>query len=397
MTVGSVAIGTSGLRAAAGLLLPPLFFILLPAITLGLLLDSSLGLGSGLAYWDLHALWNAGHSVLEGHSPYGPSDAAALAGQQAFVYPAPAALAATPLALLPFGAAGPIFLLLSLGALLLALRLAGVEDWRVYGIALLSEPVLHGLSLGAVSPFLALGVAAAWRWRDRRWVAGAAIAALIVVKIYLWPLLLWLAFTRRLGAAVIAAGLAVATSVAAWAVLGFAGLRGYPHMLELLSRLVEGKGYSLVALALSLGAGVTVARGLGAMVAIALLALVAVRGRREGADTWTLAVAIGASLALTPIVWLHYFVLLLVPLAIASPRLGPLWLVPVAFCAVGGQSTDPPVWSGGRSSPPTGLESPAVGETRHVVFGILVALAILLASTLAGRAHPRPSLARDNA
>jgi hypothetical protein len=34
---------------------------------------------------------------------------------------------------------------------------------------------------------------------------------------------------------------------------------------------------------------------------------------------------------LTPISWLHYFVLLAVPIAIARPRFALLWLVPLAF------------------------------------------------------------------
>ena len=39
--------------------------------------------------------------------------------------------------------------------------------------------------------------------------------------------------------------------------------------------------------------------------------------------------AVAATLALSPIVWLHYLVLLLVPLAIARPRFSIVWLLPV--------------------------------------------------------------------
>jgi hypothetical protein len=370
--------------------------VAVPAVALALLFESSLDLGPRLAFWDFHALWNAGHGVLHGRSPYPPPDAAVLAGQQAFVYPAPAALAAAPLALLPYGVAGPVFMLLSLGALLLALRIAGVRDWRVYGIAVLSEPVLHGLSLGAVSPFLALGLAAAWRWRDRPWIAGAAVAALIVTKVFLWPLLLWLAFTRRTSAALVGLSLTAATTILAWTLLGLAGLRDYPHMVALLARLLEGKSYSVVALGLSLGAGVSAARAMAAAVGIALLALIALRGRGKGSDAWTLTVAVGASLALSPIVWLHYFVVLLVPIAIVSPRLGPLWLVPLAFWAVGGQSTDGPIWSQGWS-PRAELDSPAVGELRHVAYGALIATLLLAATALRGRALPEAPASRGDA
>jgi len=38
-----------------------------------------------------------------------------------------------------------------------------------------------------------------------------------------------------------------------------------------------------------------------------------------------------AALVLTPILWLHYLVLLLVPIALARPRLSALWLVPLVM------------------------------------------------------------------
>jgi hypothetical protein len=40
---------------------------------------------------------------------------------------------------------------------------------------------------------------------------------------------------------------------------------------------------------------------------------------------------IAAALAASPIVWIHYFLVLLVPLALTSPRFSWLWLVPFAY------------------------------------------------------------------
>ena len=50
--------------------------------------------------------------------------------------------------------------------------------------------------------------------------------------------------------------------------------------------------------------------------------------------------AIAASLAFTPVVWLHYFALLLVVVAVAQPRLGLVWLVPLGLFVTPG-SGDP--------------------------------------------------------
>jgi hypothetical protein len=50
---------------------------------------------------------------------------------------------------------------------------------------------------------------------------------------------------------------------------------------------------------------------------------------RQGDDFRSFTAALGATLALSPIVWLHYLIVLLVPVAIARPRFSLVWLLPV--------------------------------------------------------------------
>ena len=50
---------------------------------------------------------------------------------------------------------------------------------------------------------------------------------------------------------------------------------------------------------------------------------------RRGDEPRSFTCAVAATLALSPIVWLHYLVLLLVPLAIARPRFSIIWLLPI--------------------------------------------------------------------
>jgi hypothetical protein len=52
---------------------------------------------------------------------------------------------------------------------------------------------------------------------------------------------------------------------------------------------------------------------------------------RRGNDQRSFTLAIGVSLTLTPIVWLHYFVLLLVSLPVAWPRFAPLRELPIVL------------------------------------------------------------------
>ena len=59
-----------------------------------------------------------------------------------------------------------------------------------------------------------------------------------------------------------------------------------------------------------------------------------------------LTLCLAAALAASPIVWMHYFLLLLVPLALIRPRLSPLWLVPFAYWPLGLAA-----WPGGDAKP----------------------------------------------
>jgi ABC-type nickel/cobalt efflux system permease component RcnA len=86
-------------------------------------------------------------------------------------------------------------------------------------------------------------------------------------------------------------------------------------------------GYTVYALALDLGIGNTLAKMLWIALAVGLVAasfLVARRGdTRRG-----FVLGIAAVIACSPIVWLHYFALLLVAVAVAQPTLGIAWLAP---------------------------------------------------------------------
>jgi hypothetical protein len=258
---------------------------------------------------------------------------AALAGEDQFVYPPGPAVAAIPFRLFSFDVAAVLFGLLLVASVVLTLRLLGVRDWRCYGIVFTWIPVLASVRLGAISILLTLGTALAWRYRDHAYLGAAAVAAIVAAKLFLWPLALWLAVTGRVRQAIVAVGAAFAVTFAAWAVIGFQGLRDYRAMLETLSDLVGPNSYSLAALSRALGLSETAVQFLPALVGGAALVGVVLIARRSAPDreARALIVALAAALALSPIVWTHYFALLIVPIALASPRLSPIWLLPLLF------------------------------------------------------------------
>ena len=280
--------------------------------------------------FDFHgALWQAARDVLAGRNPYPPATPAGVAPGDRFVYPPPVAILLVPLGALPFGLAAAIITGVLIAAVAGALAVLGVRDWRCYGAAYLSIATLHDIRLGALTPLLALGLALAWRWRAHA-RAAIPLALIVVAKLFLWPLGVWLIATGRIRLALRSTLLAVGASAAGWAVIGFAGLADYPKLLSVLADGEQGRGYSLVAGGLALGLGHAVARAAAVAVGAGLLALCWREGRR-GFDERSLALALAAALALSPIVWLHYFVLLLVPIAIARRTFGAIWLIPALF------------------------------------------------------------------
>jgi hypothetical protein len=72
----------------------------------------------------------------------------------------------------------------------------------------------------------------------------------------------------------------------------------------------------------------TVGKVAGLVVGGCLLVGCVLFARRDD-DERSFTCAIVATLALSPIVWLHYLVVLLVPMSILRPRFSALWLLPV--------------------------------------------------------------------
>jgi alpha-1,2-mannosyltransferase len=312
-----------------------------PVLSALLILVVGFAAGHGSFLYDFQGgLYDGARDVLHGRNPYPTAylhhqASVARAGgtpQTVLylpVYPPAPLVATVPLALLPYAVAGVLFWLASAAALVLALRLLDVSDWRCYGLAFASWPVQHGLLLGALTPLLVLGSAVLWRYRSSVWLPASAAAAMIAAKLFPWPLAVWLLVTRRFRAALLSLVLAAGATVFAWAVLGFQGLRDYPRTLGDLSFVSEPQGVSLVSLLRFLGASSGLARALALVAGAALLALAWRLARAPAGERRAFGLAVVAALVASPMVWPHYLALLIVPVALLSPRLSALWLVPL--------------------------------------------------------------------
>ena len=283
----------------------------------------------------------AANDVLAGRSPYMDPDEFEGPPQAPYAYPPVLALVVTPLALLPekthgVFVPGALFVLLLVAATIAGLWLLGVGDWRCYPFALLAPVTLEGFEYGAIGPVLLLLIAVAWRYRDRMPVAASATGGAVVLKLFLWPLLAWLVVTRRVRTAAVAGAIAVGLALVSWAVIGFGGIGDYPGLLRKLVDVEAENSYSAFAILRTIGAPELVARLLvvavgGILLVLAWQAARASRLPESERDRRSLTLTLAAAIVLTPILWLHYLVLLFVPIALARPRLSALWLVPLAL------------------------------------------------------------------
>ena len=182
-----------------------------------------------------------------------------------------------------------------------------------------------GLQNLNASILVTLFIAVAWRYRERVVFAGLAVGAAIALKLFVWPLVIWLAATRRWKAAGVAAASGFGMIAVSWAVIGFRGVGRYPGLLDELTRLRLDVSHSLT----SIGAGLGLSRGAATAVAVAVgavLVAACVRAARNSADAASLMLALSAGLAVLPIVWQHHSLpAFLVPLAALRPTLSLIW------------------------------------------------------------------------
>jgi hypothetical protein len=271
-------------------------------------------------------LWDAAHAIRDGRSPYpAPVESEVEVGNPA-LYPPFLMLLVTPLTVLPWWLGMTFWTAIQVGAIAGALAVLGVRDLRCYALALISIPVMGGLTWGNAGLLLVPLVALVWRWRDHWLRAGAVAGLAIAAKLFVWPLLVWLVGTRRYRAAAAAAVATAGVVLVPWAAIGFDGLTAYPDLLRVAERVYSSHSFSIATALAGLGLEAELASRLTLAVGVLIAALAFFAGRR-GADEVSVALAVLAAILGSPIVWEYYYALLLVPLAIARPRFSGLWMM----------------------------------------------------------------------
>jgi hypothetical protein len=248
-----------------------------------------------------------------------------------FYYPPPFVLLAVPLTLLSPGAAAAAFtaiLLVTFGVAVAILPVATRIKWVVLLLGGMSWPLVYAIKLGQVGPILLLLFAIGWRWMDRPWRIGAATAIGIAIKIQPALVLGWALLTRRRCAVV--AGLVV-FAVLALAATIVAGPSSWIDQATLLARVSKPidtpHNYTPGRLAFEAGAGQVLAWGVQ-IANWALVAVVVLYAIRRATPVASYLSVVIASQLISPILWDHYALMLLLPVAYLLSR-GLWWAIAI--------------------------------------------------------------------
>jgi glycosyl transferase family 87 len=275
-------------------------------------------IAAGTFGFDFLAYHGAAERVLHGERLYDPT-VQQTGGFGLFYYPPPFVLAVLPFGLLPATAATWLWLTLSVAMLVGGIAILPVRPsmrWATLLLTGLSWPVAYALKLGQVGPLLFLLFAVGWRWLDRPIVVGASGALGAIVKIQPGLILVWALLTRRFAAVAIGAAILIVAAVAATVVLGGFGV--WTDYIALLGNVSDPittpHNFTPGAAAYQAGVPTGVAATVQVVSSVLVVAVFLVAIARTAPDASFLVTVIASQL-LSPVLWDHYAMLLLLPVA----------------------------------------------------------------------------------
>jgi alpha-1,2-mannosyltransferase len=299
----------SGLARAA----LPIVALLSFAVGVGLTLAAA---GDTLGY-DFLAYHQAAERVLSGQPLYDMSYTET-GGFGLFYYPPTFAPLILPLGLLSAPTATALWIgssvLAFLGGLIILPASRSVR-WWVLLLAGWSFPFVYAVKLGQVGPILFALFAVGWRWLDDPGRLGASAALGAAIKVQPGLILVWALLTRRFTAVIVGAVVLTVLALVSVAIAGMSAWTDFMTLLRTVSDpITTAHNFTPGAVAYQLGVSESIAAliQLASTVGVAVAFLVAVRGCSAEASYL---VAVIASQLASPILWDHYAMILLLPVA----------------------------------------------------------------------------------
>jgi alpha-1,2-mannosyltransferase len=187
--------------------------------------------------------------------------------------------------------------------------------WWIVLLAGLSWPFTYAVKLGQVGPILFLLFAVGWRWLDDPVRLGASAALGTAIKLQPAIIFVWAALTRRWAALAVGA---VVLGVLAVAATLLASTSAWSDFFTLVRQvgdpITTPHNFTPGAIAYQLGVNAQIASYIQVASTVVVLGAVVAAARWATAEASYL-VAVIASQLLSPILWDHYAMLLLLPVA----------------------------------------------------------------------------------
>ena len=305
----------------------------LAIVVFALAVGATLAVAGDTLGYDYRAYVGAAQRFLDGGQLYDPS--ADVAGPFAvFLYPPPFALAFVPFALAPDLAGTWAWIILSVALTVGAIALMPVRRdvrWLILLLAGLDWPVVYAIKLGQVGPLLLLLFVVGWRFIHVPTVVGVVGALGTLVKLQPGLLLGWALLRREWRTVVVGGAILAVVGLASIAIVGIGAWSDYAALITRVSAPVTTP-HSVTPGAIVFQAGWSQPMATGLQVATMVLTVVVwiFATLRRPAEIGYI-VTIVASQMLSPIMWDHYAMLLLLPVALLLQR-GHIWavLVPLA-------------------------------------------------------------------
>jgi alpha-1,2-mannosyltransferase len=280
--------------------------------------------------YDYQAYALGARRLLDGLPLYDPGvDLAGAFG--IFYYPPPFAVAVVPFELLgdPLGLYAWTALLI--GSMVAAIALMPVPAslrWTILLLAGLNWPVMYALKLGQVTPILLLVFVLGWRSLDRASRLGVAIGIGTLIKIQPGLIGVWAILTGRWRAALVGFAVVAAACLATLPLIGVGSWQEYLALLRRVSSPVETPhNFTPGAVLFQAGLDAGLAGAIQLVVMVATLGLVIIAARRLPTSAGYV-VAVVATQLISPLLWDHYAVILLLPVAWLAAR-GAWWALAI--------------------------------------------------------------------
>jgi alpha-1,2-mannosyltransferase len=292
----------------------------------------SVSAANGTLGYDFQAYRLAVQDLLAGHSMYDIT-ATSMGAFGLFFYPPPFALLILPFALVPGDLGVVLWTVLLVAASVAAVAILPVAPRTRYTLLLLgafSWPLVYAIKLGQVGSVLLLLFAIAWRGFDRPWSFGLSTGLGTVIKLQPGLVVGWAIVTGRRQAAMLAIGVFLALSALITLVAGTQPWSDWLAVLGNVSRPVLAENDMGIGRQLYL-AGFPLAVAQAAHYAnVALVILVTFVALLRATPLASFMAVVVASQFVSPVLWDHYALLLLLPVAWLIDR-GYVWAAAIPF------------------------------------------------------------------